>query len=160
MKNHLKWAIQQVYACFKTTLFALRLLARKQKGLRMVQPKTHLIITYLRAWKQNLFTQLILLTSSTHQQWEWRPVSTQLTSLVRSDGTTPAPGHKAIYTPAILCWAQVWMCLILIPLTPHHTELTSVSGNARVQNTLVASLLIRNRWLLQWDSRKPKFPNA
>lgn len=65
----LKWAAQQVSAGFKTALSALRFLARKLKRLYKVQPSTHLTISYLRIWKQNLFTLLIKFTSSTHQQW-------------------------------------------------------------------------------------------
>lgn len=68
VENRLKWAIQHVYACFQTALFALRILARKLKRLSEVQPSTSLIITYLSVWKQNLFTLLIKFTSSTHQQ--------------------------------------------------------------------------------------------
>lgn len=68
VKNQLKRAVLQVHACFKTTLYALRLLARKLKRLYKVQPSTHLIITYLRVWKQNLSTLLIKFTSLTHQQ--------------------------------------------------------------------------------------------
>lgn len=65
VKNQLK---QQDYACLKTALRALRFLARKLKRLYKVQPSIHLVITYLRVWKQNLFTWLIKFTSSTHQQ--------------------------------------------------------------------------------------------
>lgn len=68
VKNQLKCAVEQVSACPETALFALIILARKRKRRYKVQPSTHLIITYLRIWKQNLFTLLIKFTSSTHQQ--------------------------------------------------------------------------------------------